>query len=94
MAVFSRDMIVSITALRSPRGRSVIDMRPAFGVALSGLTPTTDTTPVTSGSCRTRSETSCCSRCISAKETSVPASVTAVIRPVSCSGRKPFGMTT
>ncbi len=84
-------MISATTALRSPRGRSVIDMRPALGVALSGLTPTTEITPVTSGSCRTRSEISFCSRCISANDTSVPASVTAVIRPVSCSGRKPFG---
>ena len=87
-------MISATTALRSPRGFSVMARRPAFGVALSGLTPTTETTPVTSASWRILSATSFCSRCISANETSVPASVTAVIRPVSCSGRKPFGTTT
>ena len=36
---------------------------------------------------------SACSRFISVNETSWPPSITAKIRPVSCSGRKPFGMT-
>ena len=46
------------------------------------------------GPCGWRRRPASCSRCISAKETSGPASVTAVTRPVSCSGRKPFGTTT
>ena len=67
--------------------------RPALGVALIGETPITDTTPVTSASLRMMASISACSRCISSNEMSVSASVTAVIRPVSCSGRKPFGIT-
>ena len=66
--------------------------RPALGVALSGLTPMTETTPVTSGSLRIALSTAACSRFISVNETSWPPSITAVIRPVSCSGRNPFGM--
>ena len=48
----SRAMMVAIFALRWSRGFSVMASRPALGVALSGLTPITDTTPVTSGSVR------------------------------------------
>jgi hypothetical protein len=66
--------------------------RPALGVVLSVLTPITETTPVTSGSARMTDSISPWRRSISSKETSVLASVTAVIRPVSCSGKKPFGM--
>ena len=62
-----------------------------MGVGLSALMPTTDTTPDTSVSLRMASATSFCSRSISAKETSGPASITAVTSPVSCNGRKPFG---
>ena len=66
--------------------------RPAFGEAFIGDTPITDTTPVTSGSLRNAVSTVACSRFISANETSCPPSMTAMMRPVSCSGRKPFGM--
>ena len=45
-------MIGDRRSLRSSRGLSVMASRPAFGVALSGVTPTTETTPVTSGSLR------------------------------------------
>ncbi len=92
-ASFSRAMIASTRALRALRGFKVMASRPALGVALSGLTPITDTTPVTSASVRMMASTSFWRRCISLNETSVPASVTAVIRPVSCNGRKPLGMT-
>ena len=67
--------------------------RPAFGVGFIRLTPSTETTPVTSGSFLIAASTCACSRCIWANDTSVPASDTAKIRPVSCDGRKPFGMT-
>ena len=91
---FSLSMIASTPDVRWSRAFKVICSRPALGVALSVLTPMTDTTPVTSGSARMTSTTSCSRRCMSPNEISVPASVTAVIRPVSCSGRKPFGITT
>ena len=68
--------------------------RPALGVALSGVTPITETTPVTSGSALIASAALVCRLCISAKETSGPAWVTAVIEAVSCNGRKPLGATT
>ena len=88
-----RATISPADALRSPRGRKVITSQPAFGVELSLLTPMMDTRPTTSGSFLTASSTSSCRCCICSNETSVPASVTAVISPVSCGGRKPFGMT-
>jgi hypothetical protein len=58
-----------------------------------GLTPITETTPLTSGSRRIASAASPCSRLSSLNDTSCPASITAVISPVSCGGRKPLGMT-
>ena len=79
---------------RSSRGRSVMARRPAFGVGFIRLTPSTDTRPATSGSFLIAASTWLCRRCICANDTSVPASDTAEIRPVSCDGRKPFGMTT
>ena len=91
--VLASGSITSVTnGLRSSRGLSAIVSRPALGVAFSVVTPTIDTTPVTSGSWRIASTTLACSFCISANEISCPASVTAVISPVSCGGRKPFGM--
>ena len=54
----------------------------------------TETTPITSGSAWIAAAALICRLCISAKETSGPASVTAVIEAVSCSGKKPFGATT
>ena len=88
---FSRPMISTTPARRSFRGFKVIVKRPAFGVGLTGLTPTIETTPVTSGSCRIAASASACKRCISVNDTSTPASDTAVIKLVSCSGRKPLG---
>ena len=85
-------MTVVTGVLRWSRERSVMASRPAFGVALIGVTPMTETTPVTSGSLRIAFSTAACSRFISVKETSCPPSITAKMRPVSCSGRKPFGM--
>ena len=85
-------MIVVTGVLRSSRERRVMASRPAFGEAFIGDTPITDTTPVTSGSLRIAVSTVACSRFISANETSCPPSMTATMRPVSCSGRNPFGM--
>ena len=50
-------------ALRASRGLSVILRWPALGVGLSALTPTTVTTPSTSGSLRMASATVSCRRC-------------------------------
>jgi len=63
-------------------------------VGLTEPAPITETTPTMSGSARMASATCVCRACMSANETSGPASVTAVIEAVSCSGRKPFGATT
>ena len=89
----SRSITVITGVRRTSRERSVMAKRAAFGVALIGVTPTTDTTPATSGSLRIVASTSARSRCISANDTSSPPSITAKIRPVSCCGRKPFGIT-
>ena len=56
--------------------------------------PITETTPVTSGSAWMAAAAALCRLCISANDTSAPASVTAVIEAVSCSGRKPLGAMT
>jgi len=69
-------------------------MRPAFGVAFCAPTPTVEITLRTSGSRRTRSASTFCSRLISANEMVGSADVVAISSPVSCGGRKPFGITT
>src|SRR5213082_1908610 len=91
--IFRRATTTAISSRRSPRGFSVITRRPTLVVGLTEPAPITDTTPVTSGSFLMASAASVCRLCISAKDTSGPASVTAVIEAVSCSGRKPFGAT-
>ena len=77
----ARDDLSTMVALRLSRGFSVILRWPALGVGLMALTPTTVTTPSTSGSARNAVATVACRRSISAKETSGPASSTAVIEP-------------
>ena len=90
---FNRATTTEMSSRRSPRGLSVITRRPTLVVGLTEPAPITDTTPVTSGSALIASAASLCRFCISANDTSAPASVTAVIDAVSCSGRKPFGAT-
>ena len=63
-------------------------------VGLTEPAPITETTPTTSGSALIASAALVCRLCISANDTSAPASVTAVIDAVSCSGKKPFGAMT
>ena len=87
-------MTAETSSRRSPRGFSVMTRRPTLVVGLTEPAPITETTPITSGSAWIAAAAAVCRLCISAKETSGPASVTAVIEPVSCSGRKPFGATT
>ena len=83
-----------MSSRRSPRGFSVITRRPTLVVGLTAPAPITETTPTTSGSAWMAAAAAVCRLCISAKETSGPASVTAVIEAVSCSGRNPFGAIT
>ena len=91
---FSRVITAETSSRRSPRGFSVITSRPTLVVGLTEPAPITETTPITSGSAWIAAAAAICRLCISAKETSGPASVTAVIDAVSCSGKKPFGATT
>ena len=91
---FSRSITTEMSSCRSPRGRSVITRRPTLVVGLTEPAPITETTPTTSGSAWIAAAAAACRLCISAKETSGPASVTAVIDAVSCSGKKPFGAIT
>ena len=77
--------------LRCSRGFSVIFRWPALGVGLMALTPMIVTTPSTAGFLRIASVAAACRRSISAKETSGPPSSVAMMRPVSCCGRKPLG---
>ena len=72
-------------------GFSAIDSRPVLGVALIVPAPTNETTPVTAGSRRTISATCVCSVARRGIDTLCPASVTAMISPVSCCGRNPLG---
>src|SRR5207253_5239327 len=57
------------TTLFRSRGFKVMASRPAFGLGLSVLTPTTEITPVTSGSRPIAATTLSCRRRISPKET-------------------------
>ena len=67
---------------------------PVFGVAFRAPTPTKPATPATSGSLRITSVTARCRSSKAWNDTSCAASVTPTIRPVSCCGRNPFGITT
>ncbi len=89
-----RRLMMTPTPARSSRGFSTMLSRPAFGVALTVPTPTTEETPATSGSALITPATRCCRRDISSNDTEGSACVTAMMRPVSCGGRKPLGMTT
>ena len=59
-----------------------------FGVGLSVPTPSTATTPVTSGSSRNAASASPCSRAMSAKDAVGEPSMMASISPVSCVGQE------
>ena len=91
---FSLLTTTETSSCRSPRGLSVITRRPTLVVGLTDPAPITETTPTTSGSAWIAAAAVACRLCISAKETSAPASVTAVIEAVSCSGKNPLGATT
>ena len=76
--------------LRCSRGLSAMERRPLLVVALVPSEPMNDATLSTSGSWSTTSATARCRSIILANEMSGAASVTPVIWPVSCWGKKPL----
>ena len=87
-------MICWAEAARSPNGFSWMNMRAVFSDELPPVEPTKPTTPDTSGSFWTIAESRFWRSAMAAKEMSCRASAWAKMKPVSCSGKKPLGMTT
>jgi hypothetical protein len=85
-------MICCAVALRSSRGFNVMNRLPLLPAR--PLPPITIATEATSGSACTILPSSSWRRFMSAKEMSWLASEVAVIRPLSCCGKKPLGMMT
>ena len=81
-------------ALRSSSGFRLIWMRPLFSVVLVPSMPMNDERLSTAGSFRMTRASACCRSAIAGNETVCGASETPRITPVSCTGKKPFGMTT
>ncbi len=69
-------------------------MRPLLSVVLVPSTPMKEDRLSTSGSFRIAAASACWRSAMAAKETDCGASVIAWISPVSCTGKKPLGMTT
>ena len=68
-------------------------MRPELSVGLVPSTPTNEVRLSTSGSFRMTSASARWRSLIAANDTLCGASVMAWIRPLSCTGKKPLGMT-
>ena len=79
---------------RSSRGFRLIRKRPVLSVVLVPSTPMNDDRLTTSGSFRMAAASACWRSAIAAKETDGEASEIPWISPVSCTGKKPFGITT
>ena len=90
----SRRMIAVASSRRWSRGRSEISIRPLFSVALVPSTPMNDDRSTTSRSRRIASASACCLPAIAPNEMSWAAYEMPWIRPVSCTGKKPFGIST
>ena len=86
------EMIWSAVALRSARGFKVMYMRPLLS-AEPPLAPIDIATLATSGSACTIAPNCCCSSDIASNDTSCAASEMPVMRPVSCCGKNPLGIT-
>ncbi len=86
-------MISSAEELRWSRGFSAMVRLPVLVVAFTVPVPTKLATPATSGSRRTMSATSRWRSAIALTEMEGAASVTPMMTPVSCCGRKPLGTT-
>ncbi|OIQ76288.1 hypothetical protein GALL_420300 [mine drainage metagenome] len=86
-------MIGPARSTRSLSGLRSISSRPVFIVVLTPSMPTTEEMLATAGSCSSASTSASCRRCMAANEMSCGATVVAWISPVSCTGKKPLGMT-
>ncbi len=89
-----RRMTSLAVAARSSRGLRLIRKRPVLSVGFVPSTPMNDERLTTSGSFRIRAARACCSSAMRANETDCEASEIPWISPVSCTGKKPLGMTT
>ena len=69
-------------------------MRPLLSVVLVPSMPMKDERLSTAGSFRITRASACCRSAIAANETVCGASEMPRMTPVSCTGKKPFGMTT
>ncbi|MNV42140.1 hypothetical protein D3C71_1338010 [compost metagenome] len=78
---------------RSPRSLSTIDSWPWLSVGFMVPAPMKAETPVTAGSLRSASATALVRCSICGKAMFWSACTTPVIRPVSCSGSRPLGIT-
>ena len=87
-------MISLTSAFRCERGLSVIETRPLLLVGFTPSAPIDEATEATSGSDRIVSSTVRCRFVSRANEASGCATETPTMSPVSCKGKKPFGMTT
>ena len=82
-----------LDALLSGRGFIARIFRPLFNVVLVPSTPMNDDRLSTAGSCSTIFAISCCRSAIASNEIDCCASVMPWMTPVSCTGKKPLGMT-
>ena len=77
--------------MRSLRDLRVMLRRPLLEVGLVPSAPMNEATVRTSGSCSTTSARARCRSAMRVNEASGAPSVTPLIRPVSCCGKKPLG---
>ena len=78
---------------RSASGFRSISMRPVFSVGFAPSTPMNEVRLCTAGSCRIARASSRWRSAIAAKEIDWRASEMPCSRPVSCTGKNPFGTT-
>jgi len=89
---WSRRMTSLALSLRSSMGFRLIWMRPLFWVVLVPSIPMKEDRLATAGSCRMVTASACWRSAMAAKEMLWGPSEMPRITPVSCTGKKPFGM--
>ena len=87
-------MISLALAPRSLRGFRLMSIRPLLSVAFVPSTPMNDVRLATAGSSSTTAASACCRSAIDANEIVCGASEMPWMAPVSCTGKKPLGITT
>ncbi len=93
-SLLCRRRITSVAeTLRTSSGLRVIWMRPELSVVLVPSTPMKEEMLSTAGSASTTSTSFCCNAAMAGKLTVCGASLMPRITPVSCTGKKPLGMT-